>query len=103
MVIENLNYDDCLQRYDRNQTLFYLDPPYYGTERTYGRSLFDRSDFQRLADQLAGLDGAFILSINDVPEIRTIFGRFRFEETEVVYTAARNGPKAARELIIRNW
>lgn len=30
--IEHLSWDDCIRRYDRPHTLFYLDPPYWGTE-----------------------------------------------------------------------
>lgn len=34
---ERLGWEDCLARYDGPQTLFYLDPPYYGHENYYGR------------------------------------------------------------------
>src|SRR3989338_7302047 len=31
VIIENLDWEDCLRVYDRDGTLFYLDPPYWGS------------------------------------------------------------------------
>jgi hypothetical protein len=36
VVIEHLPWSDFITRYDRPGTLFYLDPPYYGSEGDYG-------------------------------------------------------------------
>ena len=49
------------------------------------------------------LKGGFILSLNDHPEVRRIFARFRFEEVETTYTlAGGSGAKRVGELIISN-
>lgn len=101
VVIECLPYDAFIARYDRPDTLFYLDPPYWGSEGDYGRDLFGRGDFERLAEVLGGLKGRFLLSINDVPAVRQIFAGFEFEEVETTYTVAGRGhSKRAAELII---
>lgn len=100
VVIESLPYDEFLRRYDGPQTLFYLDPPYWGSETDYGKGLFGREDFARMADQLAGIQGRFVLSINDVPEVRQTFAAFPFEVVETVYTIAREEAKPVSELII---
>ena len=57
-------------------TLFYLDPPYFGTEDYYGPGVFSAADFEVLSTLLEGIQGRFILSLNDTPEVRAIFGRF---------------------------
>lgn len=103
VVIEQLSYADLIQRYDGPAVLFYLDPPYVGCERDYGDG-FECADFERLADQLAEITGRFVLSINDTPLAREVFGRFRIEEVETTYTvAASTGTgKKARELIVSN-
>jgi DNA adenine methylase len=101
VVIECLPFDEFVRRYDGKGALFYLDPPYYGSESDYGRELFSRADFERLAELLAGLQGRFILSINDRPEVRRIFGAFAMEGVETTYTVTGRGQSArAAELVI---
>ena len=79
-------------------TLFYLDPPYYGCEDYYGKNLFSREDFQKMSDQLATIKGQFIMSINNHPEIRRIFARFKIEEIETKYSI-RQSQKVVELLI----
>lgn len=103
VVIEQLPYADCIRRYDGPETLFYLDPPYFGCEGDYG-PVFAPVDFQRLADQLSGIAGRFILSINDAPVIREIFAAFAIETVGTTYSIGTNhgSGKATGELIITN-
>lgn len=102
VVIECLDYQDFLRRYDGPGTFFYLDPPYWGCEGDYGKTLFSRGDFARLADQLATLQGRFLMSINDVPEVRDLFSWARIEAVTTTYTVGNHaGRSSARpELLI---
>lgn len=102
VVIECLPYQDLIARYDRPDTLFYLDPPYEGAEHFYGRGLFTGDDFAALADLLANIKGKFVLSINDSKTMRATFARFNITPVKVTYTVSRSKAKAAGELIIRN-
>jgi DNA adenine methylase len=104
VVIESLDYSNFIARYDRVGTLFYLDPPYFGHERDYGKGVFERQNFADMAAQLAGIKGSFILSINDRPEIRAVFKTFRIETEDTSYTVAGKGRavKKVQELIISN-
>lgn len=95
VVIECLDWADFIRRYDGPGTLFYLDPPYWGCEADYGKALFTRADFQRLAELLAGIKGQFILSLNDVPEVRQIFGAFDLTEVRTTYTISGRHNDAA--------
>ena len=101
VLIENLPWASFLARYDRPETLFYLDPPYWGSEDYYGRDLFPKPAFAELADALERIAGRFVLSVNDVPETRAIFGRFQLRDAAVTYTVA-GGANAKRsgELIV---
>lgn len=99
--IECLPWRDFLARWDRAGTLFYLDPPYWGTEHFYGRGMFARADHEALAEALKALKGRFVLTINDVPEIRRIYRWARLRRVELSYTAGGGeNLKPARELII---
>jgi DNA adenine methylase len=105
VVIERMSWADFIIRYDREGTLFYLDPPYYGNEDDYGRGLFARDQFDEMASVLGGIKGRFLLSINDHPEVRRIFAGFHFEEVRTRYTIAGNASGKAKlvgELIISN-
>ncbi|MGO4196533.1 DNA adenine methylase [Rhizobium sp. YAF28] len=100
VVIENLDWLDFIDRYDRPGTLFYLDPPYFGSEGDYGKSLFGREQFSLMAERLSRLKGRSILSINDRPEIREAFASFEHLEAELTYSVAGGEGVPARELII---
>lgn len=102
VVIECLDYAEFILRYDRPGALFYLDPPYWGCEGDYGKAMFERADFQRLAELLAGLKGRFLMSINDVPEVREIFAGFDQERVEASYTISRKESARGRrgELLV---
>jgi DNA adenine methylase len=103
VVFEQLDWSEAIRRYDSAETLYYLDPPYHGSETDYGRGMFAREDFARMADQLAEIRGAFVLSINDTPEIRDVFGRFHVDEVRLSYTVSGTSAEAkARELIVSN-
>ncbi|NTT88589.1 DNA adenine methylase, partial [Tabrizicola fusiformis] len=91
VVIECLDFGDFIRRYDTPGTLFYLDPPYWGSEGDYGKHLFARADFQRLADHLKALQGGFLMSINDVQDIRDIFAWARIEEVQTSYSIGGKG------------
>lgn len=101
VTIECLPYADFIGRYDGPATLFYLDPPYWGCETDYGKLVFERQDFERLAELLLSIKGRFLLSLNDVPEVRRIFANFEIEAIGTTYSinsAGRNKP--AGEVII---
>ena len=106
VTIECLDWSAFIPRYDSADTLFYLDPPYWGCEDDYGKAMFARADFDRLAQQLATIRGRFILSLNDLPEVRHIFAAFQLAEIRTTYTISgkRNDQGGSRaELLISNW
>lgn len=103
VTIERLTWSDFIDRYDTPETLFYLDPPYYGCEGDYGKDLFGRDQFALMAGQLAAIEGRFLLSLNDHPAVREIFASFAMVAVDVTYTVG-GGDKAqqAGELVISN-
>jgi len=102
IYIECLPYAEFITRYDRPDTLFYLDPPYWNCENDYGKGIFCKADFENLAKLLKGIKGRFIMSINDVPEIRRFFKAFYMKEVQTTYTTGLQPGKKANELLISN-
>lgn len=102
VVIENLDYKDFIKRYDREGTLFYLDPPYYGCENDYGKELFSRNEFALMAELLKNIKGTFILSLNDREETRELFRDFFLHNVATIYSASKGNPQHLNELLISN-
>lgn len=103
VTIESLDYKSFITRYDSEDTLFYLDPPYYLCENDYGKSLFSRDEFPLMASLLDSIEGTFILSLNDHESVREIFKNFHMIEVETTYTiSGNNNAKDVGELIISN-
>jgi len=98
VTIECLDFQEFIERYDRPEGLFYLDPPYFGCENYYGKGLFVRSDFERLAALLARTKARWLMSLNDHLETRRLFGAFAVEEVPVTYQIG--GPKPVVELVV---
>lgn len=103
VTIECLPYGDFIRRYDRPETLFYLDPPYWNCENYYGKGLFTRDDFRQLAALLKTLKGWFILSLNDTPEVRKLFSAFTIETIETRYSCGIDAREKVGELLISNY
>ncbi len=99
VVIERLPYAEFIARYDRSGTLFFIDPPYWGCEDDYGAGMFSEADFEALRGLLEGLQGRFILTINDRPETRELFAGFHIEPVELTYRVS-GPPTQGRELIV---
>ena len=103
VVIECKSYDEFITLYDRPDTLFYLDPPYWGCEKDYGKDCFNREDFTKLRELLRALKGKFILSLNDLPEVRDHFAEFQQKAVETTYSISKaDNAQSVSELIISN-
>ena len=104
VYIENLDFADCIRRYDRPHTVFYCDPPYM---ETGGYKIhFNNDDHSRLADMLGSLKGKFLLTANDHPKIRALYKKFPKLKVKVKYSVARDVKAKGRErieLVIANY
>lgn len=103
VVIENKDFESLIRVYDREGALFYLDPPYHGTEKYYEGG-FGEEDHERLKAVLKDIKGRFILSYNDDEYIRELYKEYCIEAISRNNSLAAK-PKASefKELIIRNY
>lgn len=104
VFIENMDACECIRRYDRAHTFFYIDPPYY---ETVGYTTpFGPEQFEQLRIALDGIKGKFLLSLNDHPEVRRIFKEFNIETTTLRYSLGRSAAsrkKVRNEVFIQNY
>lgn len=106
VVIENASYDYVIKRTDGADTLFYLDPPYWGCENDYGAGIWSKQDFYTLKEQLDQIQGKFILSLNDNPDVRDLFKNYEMQQRKIrwsVNSKAAHEVHNGNELIIYNF
>jgi DNA adenine methylase len=70
VIIENLDWATCIDRYDREGVLMYVDPPYQGNGVNYAHNMRDQADHDRLIARLQVAKCKWILSTYDTPEMR---------------------------------
>ncbi len=106
VIIENRNYVDVIEQYDREDTFFYLDPPYVGTEKNYAVRVAKKFH-DLLCSLLKKTKGKFMLSYNDCPEVREMYGGsgFYIESFERLNSISqRYSPgNQFKELIVTNY
>lgn len=104
VYVENRPYEKIIERFDRPDTFFYCDPPYYGFEDYYGKGVFSSHDFQKLRILLEGIKGKFLMSLNDHKEMRALFSGFNIETVDTKYLASgASKQKHVKELLIMNY
>lgn len=104
VVIENKDFEALINQYDRPDAFFYLDPPYFSTEDMYAVG-FSWDDHVRLRDRLKNLNGKFLLSYNDCPEIRDLYKDFNILDFSRTHSMAQRyeAGKEFKELLIANY
>lgn len=102
VTIERLDWAECIRRYDRPDTLFYCDPPYWQTAGYGGE--FGMDQYERMASLAKSVKGKMLISINDHPDIRKAFAGLAMKRVGIRYTVGGNGRSdEVGELLIRSW
>lgn len=101
VVIEHLSWQEFMKRYDKGETFFYLDPPYY--KAPYYEHNLELNDYAEMAEILAGIKSKFILSINDHKKMRDVFKGLKIKPVQLNYTVSKGEQKKATELLISNF
>ena len=107
-VFENTDFEELINKYDGDNSYFYLDPPYWKTENYYSNHDFDRNDHERLANILTKMKGKFSLSYYEFELLSEWFPKkqYLWEEKQFVKAAAASKGKAQNkgtELLILNY
>ena len=104
VVVENQDFETLIKHYDRPDSFFYADPPYFSTEDMYAVG-FNLDDHVRLRDTLKNIKGKFLLSYNDCPEIRELYSGFSLFDFSRTHSMAQRyeAGKEFRELLIGNY
>jgi len=100
VLIEQLDWQACLLKYDRPTSLIYLDPPYWNTE---GYDVdFPFEEYVNMAELAKQAKGQVVISVNDIPEMREVFKGMKMVTADIRYTVGGNGGSMKKELFITN-
>ena len=107
-VVENMDFEDLLKKYDSPTTYFYMDPPYWKTENYYSNHDFDVNDHIRLANTLKSLQGKWSLSYYDFPQLSEWFPKDEYVWASKQFAKAAAAKKGVsqnmgEELLIMNY
>jgi len=104
--IHNESYETVINMYDKEDTLFYVDPPYYKMEDYYVKD-FQRSQHEDLANKLKEIKGKFVLSYYDFPDLQKWFPKDQYTWIEKEFNkqnASKNkGAGKGKEVLIMNY
>lgn len=75
MIIENKDCLDIIRERDGPDSLIYCDPPYFDAESLYAVD-FPKEKHEELHHILSQCAGYIVVSYNDCPFIRSLYGDF---------------------------
>jgi DNA adenine methylase len=107
-ILTNCDYKKIIDKYDDNETFFFIDPPYEtDNSKYYGNKEIERISFEELLNTLKHIKGKFMLTTNDSENIRNLFKDFNIKPIKVFthITKYSNKPDKdiRKELIIMNY
>ena len=107
-VVENLDFQEVIQKYDSPNTYFYCDPPYYKTENYYANHEFGLTTHERLSNCLKSINGKFSLSYYYFDNLSDWFPEDKFRWTnrqfaKAAMAVAGKKQTKATELLIMNY
>ncbi len=101
VLVENLDFEELIKRYDIESAFFYCDPPYSEGE---GYDVVKTKDFdhKRLFSVLSSIKGRFLLSYDDKPSVRELYKDFNIVEiSRQNILSSKKGDY--KELLIKNY
>ncbi len=92
--VENSDYKRVIEKYDSENTFFYVDPPYMGKEEYYINHSFTRDTHKELSEVLNSIKGKFLLSYYYFDGIEDFYPNCKFDSKMTIM---------GTELIIMNY
>ena len=104
VIIEQQSFEVLIPHYDRVDSFFYGDPPYYDSEYVY-EAEFDWNHHVLLKENLAQCKGKWLISQVDCPEIRYLFKDYDILDFKRIHPMVQKYTpgKQFGELLIGNY
>ena len=96
-VIHHIDFEEVINKYDSENTFFYLDPPYFKKEYYYDMEN-DIEFHNRLFKILSNIKGKFLLSYQNHPYIISLY-----DEYNIKYNDKDTNMFRSKEILISNY
>jgi len=70
-----------------NKTFIYLDPPYYIKGKGLYEDHYQHHDHEKIAKLISEINQRWMVSYDNVPEIRSMYGKYRKKKLNIHYSA----------------
>ncbi|MBO4248385.1 DNA adenine methylase [Halomicrobium sp. IBSBa] len=100
VVVENLHWQALVEKYDSDETVFYFDPPYVGTEDYYPTSEIVHEE---LVGMLSDLDGYGICSYQELPEGSSDLRVLARDSKNYINSGTSGSANETRERLLLNF
>ena len=102
-IILNENYKNVIKKYDKSDTLFYLDPQYSEQKKLWGYEEGKNITPENLLEELKKIKGYFLMSYDYSEKNKKLFEQyFKVKIVKTVYNV-KDGSREVKELIVMNY
>ena len=101
--ITSLDFRDLFNNNEDQDTLFYLDPPYFVASKNIYKEEFTNSDHNDLAEIIKKTKSKFVLSYENSNEVKKLYNWANIKETSWKYFLSEARRQDSSELIITNF
>ena len=101
-IVLNEDYKNVIKKYNKGDTLFYLDPPYSEQKSSWGYNEGNGITPQELLSVLKSIKGYFLMSYDYSPQIKKLFQEDFIVKVVKTRYERKNGSYDVKELIIMN-
>jgi DNA adenine methylase len=100
--IYNLDYREVIEKYDAEDALIYLDPPYSELKKNWAYNFY--TSMEEVYDTVKKIKGKFILSYDNHPDVKEKFKDFFIKEVHTKYSLNNLGVQSStKEVLISNF
>ena len=78
----------------QERAFIYFDPPYYNKGKALYKNFFSPMDHQEIFERIKELNCPWLVTYDDVPEIREIYSSYTGKRYDLTYSLANNGKKS---------
>jgi DNA adenine methylase len=104
ITILNCGWKDTLayssKKYNKNETILYLDPPFYKKADKLYREFFSKADHESLCKALIKTKSSWILSYDKAKEIIDMYSKFKQVHIQLPYSINSHAVRLEEEIVI---